>query len=399
MRRYGEGVVGVRHAVVVGGGIGGLAAAIALDRANWRVTVLEQAPVFAEVGAGITLLANAQRALRELGLAEVAYADAQPQEAGGLREASGRWLSRYDAGTDVSSAGTAVIGIHRDSLHRLLREAVPADTLVSDATVTDVQPAGDGHAAVRFLRAGSQHRVEADLVVAADGLHSVVRRTLWPQHPGPQYSGITAWRSVTPAPQRVEVSASSSWGPGTEFGVVPLADGRVYWFAAMAAREGERAGDELAELRHRFHTWHQPIPSLLASARPDDVLRHDLYELSRPLKSYVHGSVALLGDAAHAMTPHLGQGAAQALEDAVVLGRACGPDRPPADSLAIYDRGRRPRSQAVAKASRWAGRLGHEMQHPALVTLRNAVMRRMPPTVAMRAVTRFTRWDPDSLTL
>jgi 2-polyprenyl-6-methoxyphenol hydroxylase-like FAD-dependent oxidoreductase len=387
----------MRHAIVVGGGIGGLGAAVALGRADWRVTVLERGG-YREVGAGITLMANAQRALRELGLAEVVHADARPQGDGGVRDSSGRWLSRV-AGPDlVAAMGTGIIGIHREVLHRLLRDAVPPEALVGDARVVSVRPAGADRAAVTFVRGGKEHRRTADLVVAADGVRSVVRGTLWPEHPGPRYSGITAWRSVTREPEAVAVTAMSSWGPGTEFGIVPLADGRVYWFAAVDAPEGERSADELGDLRARFGDWHDPVPALLAAARPEDILRHDLYELGRPLGTYVRGPVALLGDAAHAMTPHLGQGAAQALEDAVVLGRACAADRPLRDSLAAYDHARRPRSQAVARASRWAGRLGQQVRYAPLVAARNTVMRRLPPRVALGSMSRFARWDPDSVT-
>ncbi|PFG37916.1 2-polyprenyl-6-methoxyphenol hydroxylase-like FAD-dependent oxidoreductase [Georgenia soli] len=406
----------MRHAVVVGGGVGGLAAALALGRAGWRVTVLERAPAFAEIGAGITLPANARRALHALGLADVVGSGAPPQEEGGVRDPSGRWLvrlggaraagagaeaARAEPGTTGTRSGAdaeaVVVGIHRQHLHRLLLDAVPPDALVSGARVVSVRAAGAGRASVTFVRGGTERTATADLVVGADGIRSRVRSELWPEHPGPRYSGVTAWRSVTRGTETVQAGVTSTWGPGTEFGIVPLLDGRVYWFAAAPAPEGERSADELGDLRRRFRHWHAPIPALLASGQPEDVLRHDLYELGRPLRSFVRGPVALLGDAAHAMTPHLGQGAAQALEDAVVLGRACAPDRPVEVSLAVYDRTRRPRAQAVATASRWAGRVGHELRLAPAVALRNAVMRRLPAALALRPLTRFTRWDPDPL--
>ena len=390
-----------RHAVVVGGGVGGLAAALALSRAGWRVTLVEQAPAFTEIGAGLTLPPNARRALHELGLPDVVPADAPAQGVAGVRDSSGRWLTRLGPlGTaDATSAAggeAVVLGVHRQHLHRLLLEAVPPDTLVGGARVVAVRPAEARRASVTF-RSGTEHTVTADLVVGADGIRSLVRGEVFPGHPGPRYSGVTAWRSVTRGTETVRTGVTSTWGPGTEFGIVPLLDGRVYWFAAAAAPEGERSADELGDLRRRFGHWHDPVPALLASARPEDVLRHDLYELGTPLRSFVRGPVALLGDAAHAMTPHLGQGAAQALEDAVVLGRACAPDRPLDVSLAVYDRTRRPRAQAVARASRWAGRIGHELRLAPAVAARNAVMRRLPPAAALRPLTRFTRWDPDRL--
>ncbi|MFH5821576.1 FAD-dependent oxidoreductase [Georgenia sp. AZ-5] len=380
----------MRTAVVVGGGIGGLGAAIALRRAGWHVTVLERSPKPAEIGAGLTLMANGQRALRALGLAEVVHADARPQGGGGIRDPRGRWIARVDGAYLARTVGTAIIGIHRESLHRLLREALPPGAVVPGARVTDVVPGPP--ASVTYRLDGATRTVGADLVVAADGIRSFVRAALWPGHPGPRYTGTTAWRAVTRRPWTMDVAAMSTWGAGAEFGIVPLADGRVYWFAAARAPEGRRGTDELAEVRARFGGWHGPIPDLLAAARPEDVLRHDLYELARPLPPCRRGAVVLLGDAAHAMTPHLGQGAAQALEDAVVLGALC-TGRDLEAALSGYDRLRRRRTQAVAAASRWAGRLGPELRGAPLVAARDAALRALP-ALTLRQAARFTRWTP-----
>jgi len=132
---------------------------------------------------------------------------------------------------------------------------------------------------------------QADLVVGADGLRSVVRSSVWPDAPAPQYAGYTSWRMITP-PVRVGESCES-WGRGERFGYARLPDGRVYCYAAANAPEGG-SGDGLAGLRRRFGGWHDPIPALLEAADPDAVLHHDLYELP-PLEAYASGRVALVG--------------------------------------------------------------------------------------------------------
>ncbi|GAA1623618.1 FAD-dependent monooxygenase [Actinoplanes couchii] len=353
-----------RHAVVVGGGIGGLSAALGLHRAGWRVTILERAAAFRPAGAGLVLQANGLRGLDELGVGAEVRAGGRPGASAGTRRSDGRWLARIEAGA------VEAYGIHRAVLHEILLGALPAGVEVRTGTpVTDVT--ADGVVTCGDL-------ITADLVVGADGIRSVVRSRLWPTAPGPVHYGVTAWRGVTPVWDGA-LDTAITWGRGAEFGIVPLSDGRVYWFASVNAAPGT-APDAVDD---RFRGWHEPIPALIAGT--GTVLRDDLACLGAPLPSYVNGRVVLLGDAAHAMTPNLGQGANQAIEDAVVLATA-GP--------AGYDRLRRPRSQEVARASRMVGRFGQQLENPLAIAVRNTVMRWTPPRLALRSMSRYA--DPDS---
>jgi 2-polyprenyl-6-methoxyphenol hydroxylase-like FAD-dependent oxidoreductase len=185
---------------------------------------------------------------------------------------------------------------------------------------------------------------------------------------------------------------SITWGPGAEFGIVPLADGRIYWYGSVNAPPGDRAADQTAAAARRFAGWHEPVAALIGAT--GTVLRHDLRRLP-PLRTFVSGRVALLGDAAHAMTPYLGQGGAQAIEDAVVLGACCTPGRPVPAALAEYDARRRPRAQAVAAASDRVGRFGQQLTNPVLLAVRNTALRLMPPAAGLRAMARYTHWQPD----
>ncbi|MDG4810323.1 FAD-dependent oxidoreductase [Micromonospora sp. WMMD1120] len=380
------------HAVVVGGGIGGLSAALALHRHGWRVTVLERAAELREVGAGLSLMANAVRALDALGLGPALRDGGHGEAPGGIRDRHGRWLSRVDAADMVRQLGTTALGVHRATLHRTLREALPASSVHTDATVEHVEP-GPDRAEVRYRGTDGGHTLAADLVVGADGLRSRVRAQLWPRHPDPVYAGSTTWRAAIAFPD--PVPAAITWGPGAEFGMVPIGAGQLYWYAAVNTPPGGHAPDELAAVRERFGDWHDPIPALLTATPPEVVLRHDIYHLAEPLPSYVRGRVALLGDAAHPMTPNLGQGAGQAIEDAVVLGAVCaGGAADVPGALAAYDAQRRPRSQSVARASFTAGRFGQQLRNPVALALRDIALRLTPGRATLRGMARYADWSP-----
>ncbi|MFI9813695.1 FAD-dependent monooxygenase [Saccharothrix variisporea] len=359
------------RAAIVGGGLGGVAAAVALRKVGWDVVVLERAPEFGEVGAGIGMMPNAMRALDALGLADQVRRIGTPKVAGGVRDLSGRSLVRV-------AAGEHVVAVHRADLHRVLRSALPERCLVTDTEVT------------------STDDLDADLVVGADGIRSRVREALFPDLPRPVYAGATAWRSVTAVPFARELEIGQTLGLGTEFGILPLGDGRVYWYAATLAPPGGTSTD-LAEVRRLAGHWHHPIPALLDATPPDTVLRHDVHELRTPPPSYVRGRVALLGDAAHAMTPYLGQGACTAIEDGVVLASALARFGTVPEALTHYDRERRPRGRKVARMSRLAGRFGHHLRHPLAVTARNTVLRALPTSAAVRGMSTFTAWRAPQL--
>jgi 2-polyprenyl-6-methoxyphenol hydroxylase-like FAD-dependent oxidoreductase len=395
------------RAVVIGAGIGGLAAAAGLHAAGWEVTACERAASLEPVGAGLALAPNGLRALDVFGAGDAVRAQAISQEIG-IRRPDGRWLLRSSTERMIIDRfGDPVILLPRSRLIEALASRVPAGVLALSTEVTSAGP--DGHV---VTTAGE---LDVDLVVAADGISSAVRAALFPAHPGLRYAGFTTWRLLTP-----EVPAdfglvpmAETWGRGSVFGVMPLADGRVYCYAAAVAAEGARSADgELAELVRRFGGWHSPIPALLAMAEPGAVLRHDVSELAAPLPAMDSGRIALLGDAAHPMTPNLGQGACQALEDAAVLSRlatatATAADGPAtsgvsadgsraATALARYTSLRLPRTTQVVRLSRRAGRMATWTSPPA-VALRDGLalaLGKVAPAAALRGLATIYDWHP-----
>ncbi len=375
-----------RRAVVIGGGIGGLTAAAALHRSGWDVTVLERAPSLEPVGAAISLAPNSLRALDVIGLGDEIRDLAAWQGDGGLRTPSGRWLSRTDAAAVAARFGGPLVLLHRATLLNSLAALLPAEAVRTGGAATVTDPGSADRPARVSTPDGD---LEADLVVAADGIRSAVRRMLFPDHPGAVYSGFTTWRVVIPVPG-ARFASHETWGPGRIWGSHPLKDGRVYAYAAAITPAAEHApDDEKAELLRRYGDWHDPIPAILAAARPEDVLRHDVHHIAEPLPAHHRGRVALVGDAAHAMPPTLGQGGNQAIEDAVVLAHHC-------DDLAAYTAARLPRTTAVARQAVKVARL-NLMTNRAGIAVRNttlAALSKVAPALFLRGFEDIADWRP-----
>ncbi|MCT4353610.1 FAD-dependent monooxygenase [Streptomyces sp. Je 1-79] len=381
------------RAVVVGAGVGGLTAAVALHRAGWDVTVLERAAALTPVGAGIGLAPNSQRALDVIGLGDRVRALSAWQGDGGMRAPDGRWLARTSAKAAADRFGGPLVLLHRATLVSILTSALPDGVVRTGVTASLADPGDDGRPAVVRTPDGD---IEAELVLGADGIHSTVRRALFPDHKGPRYSGFTTWRVVIPAPDR-PFAPHETWGRGRLWGTQPLKDGRIYAYAMAAAPEGAHApDDERAELLRLFGDWHHPVPEILAAVDPAAVLRNDVHHMPDPLPAFHLGRVALLGDAAHAMQPTLGQGGNQAIEDAIVLAHHAGRGVPPSRALAAYTADRLPRTTAIVRKAARTGRLTLVSARPA-VALRNgliAAVSRFGPGLVLRGFDGIADWRP-----
>ncbi|UZJ32601.1 FAD-dependent monooxygenase [Streptomyces endophytica] len=439
-----------RTALVIGGGIGGLTAAVALDRRGGRSPSSSGPPRWSRSGRA-SRWRRTPSARWTRSRWETRCARGPTGRGGELRLPGGRRLARTDNTAAVRRFGGPVVIAHRAELVALLAARLPEGAVRTHATATLVDPGdprpGGRPARVRIAvpntadaddggNATADHHtndrdntradpngndedttpathpdttpathphpapdleLSADLVVAADGIHSAVRRAVFPGHPAPRYAGFTAWRFVVPAPDGVRGVAHETWGPGGVWGTVPLAGGRIYAYATAAVPAGGRAvDDERAELLRRFGAWHHPVPALLDAVGPAEVLRNDVYTAATPPPAFHHGRVALLGDAVHPMTPNLGQGGCQAVEDAVVLAHEAAPDADLGAALAAYTRQRLPRTMEVVRRAERIGRLSTWRSRPACA-LRAGLMAataRLAPDLALRALDGIADWRP-----
>lgn len=302
-------------------------------------------------GAAISIWPNALAALDELGQGDEVRAAGARVAAGALRWRDGSWLRRPATESLIRALGEPLVAVRRAALRDILTAAVGDTAIEYGVAAVKLAVDGDG---VRITLSDGTLRY-ADAVIGADGIGSMVTRHL----NGPlryRYAGYTAWRGIAGCAMDPEL-AGATLGPGVETGHIPCGPGLTYWYTTERTPAGGSAtGADLPYLRDKLGNWPEPIPAMLAATAPDDVLRNDLYD-REPGRCWTRGPVVVVGDAAHPMRPHLGQGGCQGLEDAAIL-RAfverC-PDLPTA--FARFAEFRRSRTSAVVRESAMLGRV------------------------------------------
>ncbi|HYH99343.1 FAD-dependent monooxygenase [Hyalangium sp.] len=343
-----------RTVLIAGGGIGGLTLGVALRRAGFSVRIFERAASLRPVGAGITMQTNAILAFRTIGLDTAVAAAGHAMQRGSILDWRGRSLGTMLVSEMAAELGAPMIIIHRARLQEVLQEALGPEPLSLGVKVVGFREEPGSV----FARLSDGTEVEGELLVGADGLRSTLRAQLL-NDGEPRYAGYTSWRGVCEEAGVADpFSTSESWGPGLRFGIVPLGQGRTYWFATANTRVGGvDAPDAHAELLPRFGHWHAPVRVLIEKTPAASIVRTDIHDRP-PVQSWGRGRVVLLGDAAHPMTPNMGQGGGQAVEDAAVLARclAAEPDLPAA--LARYQALRLPRANGFVSQSRRFGEMG-----------------------------------------
>lgn len=369
------------NAIVIGGGIGGLCAAIALRKKGVAATVYERVSELKEVGAGLSLWANAIKALGKIGMAETIDAISIPQTIGGVRSVKGNLLSSAMRGRTESRVGeTLVVVLHRAELLSALLQKAGEENVIINAKCLGFEQDDKGVTA----QFADGREVRGDFLLGADGINSVICAQLFGKS-ALRYSGYTGWRSVTEFDHPIlRQGAFESWGKGARFGMIPLSRKRIYWFATKNAPQGEShsPGAGKGELLSLFRGWHEPIEAAIRATDEDAILRNDIVDRI-PLKRWTKGRITLLGDAAHPMTPNLGQGACQAIEDAVVLADCVSDNRNLTEALQTYEARRIERANRIVRQS-WRIGKAIQMESALVCKLRNVVMRLTPTAMQMK---------------
>jgi len=377
---------------IIGGGIGGLTAALALRQFGFEPQVFEQAPELLEVGSAIILWPNAMRVLHRLGLSELVRHDG-----GVLREArwlnqDGRLINRFA----LPETDFPAVVLHRARLQEELLRALPPDSIHLGHLFESFAQNSDVVAA-KFTNGSSR---EFDLLIGADGLHSHVRAQLLNDGP-PTYRDYVAWRGVVDFTPKslTRASAIEIYGNGKRFGIGPLGFDKVGWWVSVNKNSPNAEAHDMSprdELLQLFADWCEPVPELIRATPLSALIRNPVFD-RQPVRKWGEGSVTLMGDAIHPLTPNLGQGGCLAIEDAAILARCLSKyaaSTNSASSIAValrkFEMLRFARTAAVARCSRVYGIVG-QWENP-----RAAGLRRLALSIVPNALTqRLMRWLVD----
>jgi 2-polyprenyl-6-methoxyphenol hydroxylase-like FAD-dependent oxidoreductase len=359
---------------IIGGGIGGIAAAVALHRIGFNVSVYERAEQLREVGAGMMLWPNATRVLRELGLLEQVMARSGRNTHFLVRKSTGKILMSIALGQFEVPA----VCMRRADLLSILLGTFPNEYLHLGCELERFKQL-DGKVRLYFK---DGQEVEHDAVIGADGIRSRIRAQLFGAS-DPLYRGYTVWRGLA----RYEGTAitagfnSESWGKGMRFGILNTGHRRYTWYATanvsphhIDAPEGRKQ-----EVQRLFAGWHEPVADFLEATNENEILKNGARDCA-PLKQWGEGLVTLLGDAAHPCTPNLGQGGCMALEDALVLAKCVKSEMSLGEALRRYELRRINRTRHIQQRSLLMGYIG-QWQNPIFVTGRHIVTRMLPARI------------------
>jgi len=370
--------------IIIGGGIAGLTTAIALQQKNIDFKVFEAVPEIKAVGAGISLAGNAMRALKKLGMDEEVKNRGHLISSMIIEDDKGKRISVLDAEKLSREHGLDNVAIHRADLHQVLLNNVDRNKIFTGKLAIDFEERSEG--VTIYFDDGSQE--DGTAAIIADGIHSKIRKKLLPGV-SPRYSGYTCWRGLVENRWNVQRNAIEAWGANGRFGYVPIGNNKIYWFACKNApmKDEMMSLFRISDLVDNFKDYAQPIPEIIKNTSDTDLIWNDIVDL-KPISQYAFNRILLLGDAAHATTPNLGQGACMAIEDALdVANEISRQSELIAGAFKSFERRRVPRAHYIVNTSYQLGKLS-QWENPVLTKFRNVLLRITPGWVNEKQVAR-----------
>jgi 2-polyprenyl-6-methoxyphenol hydroxylase-like FAD-dependent oxidoreductase len=360
---------------IIGGGITGLATAIGLKKLGLPFHVYEQAPQLSEVGAGIWMQPNAMQVLQWLGIADEIKAQGMELNRVELTNHELKPIAKVSNAIVSDEFGNRNVAIHRARLQQILLNAISPDEISLGHQLVNVQESGD-HIELEFANRQTQHQV----VLGADGIHSNVRKHLFPKS-GLRYSGQTCWRGIANMELAEEYRqlGREAWGKHIRFGFSQISTNEVYWFAVATAPQNGKDNPATfkLDLLDMYSAFHPLVTSIIEQTDEDKIIRSDISDLKR-LATWHQGNSCLLGDAAHATTPNMGQGGCQGMEDAYFISQLLAKHEDAPTAFAAFEKLRREKVDYIVNTSWRFGQLAHSTIGQPIA---RSLMKLTPPSV------------------
>lgn len=359
---------------IIGAGIGGLTTAIALEQKGYKTRIFEQAATIRPVGAGIILANNAMQVFDKLGLRKVIEEKGNHIASMNITDASLKRLSKIDLSYFEKKYHVKNIAIHRGVLQQILIDQLRSSSLLLDHKLKNVSKNEEG-CLVTFQNG---QKIQSTTLIGADGIHSIVRNNLFSTTIVRNAKQL-CWRGVTSfdLPKQYQNELNEAWGTGERFGFVQIAKNKVYWYALKSFKKDK---NELSihQIENYFENYHSILKNIIKDTSKDQINTAEILDLN-PIQHWFLDNVCLVGDAAHATTPNMGQGACQAIEDAYVLSE-CMDKYEVSKAFKEFQKLRMSKANQVVKTSWTIGKLAH-VSNPILRKVRNLVIRLMPSSM------------------
>ncbi|MFD2553234.1 FAD-dependent monooxygenase [Sphingobacterium tabacisoli] len=374
--------------LIIGGGVAGLTTAIALQSINRDFRLFEQSQLLQGIGAGFGLAANAMQALEILGLKEGIEQLGYYIDNYNIRSSNGTILFSPDTKRLSKQYSQKNFAIHRADLHSHLLSQIRTENIVLGKRANRLEQ--DEQSVRVFFEDGSTHTTK--YLIIADGVKSLLRQQLVP-FSVPRYSGYTCWRATIDNSSIKLDQGFESWGSAGRFGVTPLVDNRIYWYACVNGEANSPVfkNTTVNDLKKRFQHYHAPIPIILESTHDEDLIWSDIIDI-KPLEHLAYHNILIIGDAGHATTPNMGQGACQALEDVAVLIDELQQNKTPIVAFRSFEKRRLSRTRYITDTSRQIGQIA-QWDNPLLIALRDSLARIAPNRIKQRSLSKLLSKD------
>lgn len=377
-----------KRITIIGGGIAGLTAAIAFQKAGYTPVIFEAAKTLKPVGAGLGLAANAIKAFDKLGIKDRVIERGRLLSSFTIKDEKGKTITYTDSLKTSCEYGLDNFTIHRAALHNVLLSEIPSDRLYTDKRCVDMD---ENEERIKLtFKDGSSH--ETDCLIVADGIHSPVRQKLVPGST-PRFAGYTCWRAVVDNSSLKIENSYEIWGSKGRFGAVPLANEQLYWFATInsTANNARFKNFRLPDLQKWFASYPEEVKNILKQTSEEALIWSDISDL-KPLLRYAYCNTLLLGDAAHATTPNMAQGACQAIEDAAVLYDELLKGGELEFAFVRFEQRRLARTHFITNQSARIGKVA-QVTNPFIIKIRNALFRFMPGSIQDRQLKKIYQTD------